>query len=66
VNVANDVELGRGVVIYEFTNEDDVFIGHGVMFINDRHPNVTDAAAGTWAMEPMRVGRERSSVLERL
>jgi acetyltransferase-like isoleucine patch superfamily enzyme len=25
------------------------------MFINDRHPNVADAVAGTWRMEPVRV-----------
>lgn len=31
-----------GVVI-----EDDVFIGHGVMFTNDRHPHV----AGEWKLE---------------
>lgn len=102
VNVADDVQLGRDVVIYEFTNlygcrigdetrigtfveiqrgasigrrcriqshtficdgvtiEDDVFIGHGVMFINDRRPNVTDAAAGSWTMEPVRVSRGAS------
>src|SRR5262249_39156699 len=42
------------------TIEDDVFIGHGVMFINDRHPTVMDAAAGTWTMEPVRVGRGAS------
>lgn len=39
------------------TIEDDVFVGHGVMFINDRHPNVADAAAGTWNLEPVHVGR---------
>jgi UDP-2-acetamido-3-amino-2,3-dideoxy-glucuronate N-acetyltransferase len=99
VNVADDVRLGRDVIIFEFTNlygctigdetrigtfvevqrgatigrrcriqshtficdgvtiEDDVFVGHGVMFINDRHPNVADAAAGTWSLEPVHVGR---------
>src|SRR5262249_41343240 len=98
-NVADDVRLGRDVVIYEFTNlygcaigdesrvgtfveiqrgavigrrcriqshtficdgvtiEDDVFIGHGVMFINDRHPNVADTIAGTWTKEPVLVKR---------
>jgi UDP-2-acetamido-3-amino-2,3-dideoxy-glucuronate N-acetyltransferase len=38
------------------TIEDDVFIGHGVMFINDRRPNVADAAVGTWKLERVRVG----------
>ena len=98
-NVADDVVLGRDVVIYEFTNlygctigdesrigtfveiqrgavvgrrcriqshsflcdgvtiEDDVFIGHGVLFVNDNHPNVADAIAGTWTKRPVRVGR---------
>lgn len=97
-NVADDVQLGRDVAIFEFTNlygcsigdetrigtfveiqrgakigrrcriqshtficdgviiEDDVFVGHGVMFINDRRPNVTDAAAGTWTIECVHVG----------
>jgi acetyltransferase-like isoleucine patch superfamily enzyme len=101
-NVADDVRLGRDVVIYEFTNlygcsigdesrigtfvevqkgasigkrcriqshtficdgvtiEDDVFIGHGVMFINDRRPTVADTIAGTWTLEPIRVGRGAS------
>jgi UDP-2-acetamido-3-amino-2,3-dideoxy-glucuronate N-acetyltransferase len=39
------------------TIEDEVFIGHGVLFINDRHPNVADTVAGTWRMEPIRVRR---------
>lgn len=98
-NVAEDVRLGRDVVIYEFVNlygcvigdesrigtfveiqhgaaigqrcriqshtficsgvtiEDEVFIGHGVMFVNDNHPNVSDAIAGTWMLSPVRVGR---------
>jgi acetyltransferase-like isoleucine patch superfamily enzyme len=102
VNVADDVQLGRDVVIYEFANlygchvgdetrigtfvevqrgasigrrcriqshtficdgttiEDEVFIGHGVLFINDRHPNVPDTLAGTWRKEPVRVRRRAS------
>jgi acetyltransferase-like isoleucine patch superfamily enzyme len=101
-NVADDVELGRGVVIHEFTNlygcrvgdetrvgafveiqrgavvgrrcriqshtficdgvtiEDEVFVGHGVMFVNDRRPTVADAAAGTWKKEPVVVRRGAS------
>ena len=85
VNVADDVKLGAGVVIFEFVNlygctigdesrigtfveiqrgatigkrcriqshtficdgvtiEDDVFVGHGVMFINDRRPSVASS-----------------------
>jgi UDP-2-acetamido-3-amino-2,3-dideoxy-glucuronate N-acetyltransferase len=102
VNVTDDVELGRDVVIYEFTNlygcrigdetqigtfveiqrgavigcrcriqshtficdavtlEDEVFVGHGVLFINDRHPNVPDTLAGTWRKEPTLVQRRAS------
>ena len=98
-NVADDVRLGRDVVIYEFVNlygctigdesrigtfveiqrgatvgrrcriqshsflcdgvtlGDDVFIGHGVVFVNDNHPNVADTIAGTWTKSPVRVGR---------
>lgn len=102
VNIADDVQLGRDVAIFEFTNlygctigdetrigafveiqrgatigrrcriqshtficdavtiEDDVFVGHGVMFINDRHPTVKDTLAGTWHKEPIRVKRGAS------
>lgn len=98
-NVADDVELGRDVTIYEFTNlygckigdesrvgtfveiqrgavigrrcriqshtficdavtiEDDVFIGHGVVFINDKNPNVPDTRAGTWKKAPVLIQR---------
>jgi UDP-2-acetamido-3-amino-2,3-dideoxy-glucuronate N-acetyltransferase len=33
------------------TLEADVFVGHGVMFINDRHPTVAATLAGTWKLE---------------
>ena len=33
------------------TLEADVFVGHGVMFINDRHPTVAATLAGSWTME---------------
>jgi UDP-2-acetamido-3-amino-2,3-dideoxy-glucuronate N-acetyltransferase len=33
------------------TLEADVFVGHGVMFINDRHPTIAATLAGTWKME---------------
>lgn len=38
------------------TLEADVFIGHGVMFINDRHPTVAATLAGTWKLDRTRVG----------
>ncbi|MFI5372746.1 MAG: acyltransferase [Candidatus Eisenbacteria bacterium] len=50
----------EGVVI-----EDEVFVGHGVMFINDRYPAATnpDGSLQTeadWAVEPTRVRRAAS------
>ena len=94
VNIADDVRLGRDVVIFEFVNMygcevgdesrigafveiqrdviigrrvrvqshtficsgvrigDDVFVGHNVTFINDRHPSVEGARTGSWILEP--------------
>jgi acetyltransferase-like isoleucine patch superfamily enzyme len=34
------------------TLEADVFVGHGVMFINDRHPSVAAALDRSWKLEP--------------
>jgi UDP-2-acetamido-3-amino-2,3-dideoxy-glucuronate N-acetyltransferase len=69
------VEIQRGAVIganckiqsHTFicdgvTIEDDVFIGHGVMFINDKRPRATKANGdlqghGDWALLPVRIGR---------
>jgi UDP-2-acetamido-3-amino-2,3-dideoxy-glucuronate N-acetyltransferase len=46
------------------TIEDEVFIGHGVMFINDRHPRATaDGALQTeadWQVVPTRICRGAS------
>jgi UDP-2-acetamido-3-amino-2,3-dideoxy-glucuronate N-acetyltransferase len=47
------------------TIEDEVFIGHGVMFINDRLPRATTDAgerqgASGWKLEPTRVARRAS------
>ncbi|WP_353475877.1 acyltransferase (plasmid) [Salipiger sp. H15] len=44
------------------TLEDGVFIGHGVMFTNDRHPAAVNAdgslkTAEDWLSEPVHVGR---------
>ena len=43
------------------TLEDEVFIGHGVMFCNDRYPSAAVdgrlRGAGEWSLEPIRVGR---------
>ena len=47
------------------TIEDEVFVGHGVMFTNDRFPRATGAngeplSDGEWTLEPTRVGRGAS------
>lgn len=47
------------------TIEDEVFVGHGVMFTNDRFPRATnpDGSAQTeadWTLEPTRVKRRAS------
>lgn len=44
------------------TIEDECFIGHGVMFINDRHPAAVNAdgtkkGASDWQLEPTKVRR---------
>jgi acetyltransferase-like isoleucine patch superfamily enzyme len=51
----------EGVVV-----EDEVFVGHGVMFINDKHPQATTPAGelqgeGDWTLLRTRIG-ERASV----
>jgi len=69
------VEVQKGVVIgarckissHSFlcegvTIEDEVFIGHGVMFVNDRHPRATNddgsrKGPADWLLEPTRVRR---------
>jgi acetyltransferase-like isoleucine patch superfamily enzyme len=47
------------------TLEDEVFVGHGVMFINDRDPRATAEGGGLqteadWVLEPTRVCRGAS------
>ena len=47
------------------TIEDEVFVGHGVMFINDRFPRATTGdgrpqGPGDWKVEPTRVCRGAS------
>jgi acetyltransferase-like isoleucine patch superfamily enzyme len=71
------VEIQRGVVIGRLckvsshaficsgvTIGDEVFIGHGVMFTNDRRPRAARdgrlLGSGDWAIEPTRVGRGAS------
>jgi acetyltransferase-like isoleucine patch superfamily enzyme len=44
--------------------EDDVFVGHGVMFINDRYPRATTAAGlqteADWKVVPTRIRKGAS------
>jgi len=47
------------------TIEDEVFIGHGVMFTNDKRPRATTAdgrlqGPADWNVEPTRVGKRAS------
>ena len=46
------------------TIEDEVFVGHGVMFINDRHPRATSGGRlqteVDWSVVPIRVARGAS------
>lgn len=37
------------------TIEDEVFVGHGVMFINDKHPNMEKTLNKTWTLSPVLV-----------
>src|SRR5215475_8932478 len=47
------------------TIEEEVFVGHGVMFTNDRYPRATNddgtmQSASDWTVEPTKVGRRAS------
>lgn len=64
VEIQRDVAIGKRTRIQSHTFicsgvtiEDDVFIGHNVNFLNDRHPTVPKTLAGTWRMENTHVGR---------
>ena len=69
VEVQRDAYIGKrckisshSFVCSGVTIEDEVFIGHGVMFINDRHPRATNAdgspkKTADWVMERTYVRR---------
>src|SRR5277367_1786827 len=69
VEVQSDAVVGRRCKISSHTFvcsgvdiEDEVFVGHGVMFINDRRPRATNSdgsrrSDGDWRMERTRVRR---------
>ena len=58
--ISSHTFICEGVVI-----EDEVFVGHGVMFTNDRFPKATNAdgrlqTPADWTIEPTRVKRAAS------
>jgi UDP-2-acetamido-3-amino-2,3-dideoxy-glucuronate N-acetyltransferase len=64
--VGNSCKISSHTFICEgVTIEDEVMIGHGVMFTNDRYPRSTNHAGelqtrADWTLEPSRVGRGAS------
>ena len=68
VEIQRDAVIGRRVRIQSHTFicsgvqiGDDVFVGHNVTFINDRHPSVEGARSGGWTLEPI-VVEPRASI----
>ena len=58
--ISSHTFICEGVII-----EDEVFIGHGVMFTNDRYPRATNPdgspqSEADWSVEPTRVKRTAS------
>jgi acetyltransferase-like isoleucine patch superfamily enzyme len=57
--ISSHTFICEGVVI-----EDEVFVGHGVMFINDRYPRATSAAGlqteADWTVVPTRIRKGAS------
>lgn len=70
VEIQKGVKIGKRCRIQSHTFvcegttiEDDVFVGHGVMFINDNHPAAghnTANQGGEWELRPVRVCRGAS------
>jgi len=72
VEIQKGVRIGRRVKIQSHSFvcegvhiEDEVFVGHGVMFINDRYPRATrdDGSLkgdGDWTCEPTHIERRAS------
>ena len=63
VEIQRDVTLGprcrvqsHTFICSGVTLEADVFVGHGVMFINDRHPSVATTLDGSWKLERITIG----------
>jgi acetyltransferase-like isoleucine patch superfamily enzyme len=65
VHIGNRCKISSHTFVCEgVTIEDEVFIGHGVMFINDPHPRATSEGRlqteADWAVVPTRVRRGAS------
>ena len=67
VEIQRDVDIGprsriqsHTFICSGVTLEADVFVGHGVMFINDRNPRTATAGTGEWKMERVTVKRGAS------
>jgi len=67
VEIQRDVDIGprcrvqsHSFICSGVTLEPDVFVGHGVMFINDRHPTIAATLAGSWKLERTTVRRGAS------
>jgi len=67
VEIQRDVVVGARSRIQSHTFicsgvilEEEVFVGHGVMFINDRRPSVATTIAGNWKLESTLVRRGAS------
>lgn len=54
VKIANRCRIQSHTFICEgVTIEEEVFIGHGVIFINDKNPSVRKTLDKTWTLEPI-------------
>jgi len=67
VEIQSDVDVGPRCRIQSHTFicsgvtlEAEVFVGHGVMFINDRNPRTATAGTGDWKLERLTVKRGAS------
>jgi acetyltransferase-like isoleucine patch superfamily enzyme len=65
-NIGARCKISSHTFICEGVNiEDEVFVGHGVMFTNDKHPRATTGdgrpqGPADWTVEPTRVGKGAS------
>ncbi len=62
VEIQRDVRIGARCRIQSHTFicsgvtlEERVFVGHGVIFVNDNDPSVEGAESGAWTLSPTRV-----------